>query len=160
MKIFNLIFIIAVCLVFYFFTVCSTFAENSLGNIKKHIESNCKEHSTTRGELDVGMYNGCVEHQKDGLDKLKKLRKKYGKFNWYDSTEKYCINQWTKRGAIDIFMVYYTMNRQIEGYLDVEYFRKQGISSIVNECLAENSRNEYIDWALTSYCIKLSTEKR
>jgi hypothetical protein len=160
MKYLKFIYFITIYLAVYSFTTFSAFAENSLGNINNHIEATCKLESTSRGELNVRMYNYCVEHQKNGLGQLKILRNKYGKFDWYDSTEKHCINKWTKRGAIDIFMVYFTMNQQIDGYLDVGYYKKQGMDALVNKCLSKYSNNGYIDWNMTSYCIKQDTNKR
>ena len=64
-------------------------------------------------------------------------------------------NKWTKRGITDYSMVHFSLNREVEGFLDYEYETKQSDYDAykMKRCSAKWRSHEN-PWSMTMYCYK------
>jgi hypothetical protein len=120
-------------------------------------DTHCKKEWTKRGELDKEMYNYCVEREKEGYDKMKRLEVKYKNYNWLQNLKSNIITEWTKAGVTEWRMVGYTLEKEIDAFLDIQYgLAHNEFSKLKYEnCYAYwKTSNPAKYWSMTLFCLK------
>jgi len=121
-----------------------------------HSESYCADRWTKRGELDRRMYNFCLDQEEEGWFEAKGLYYKYIDYPWIDTLLDFSIEKWSERGIIQYRMVGYQMGIEIEGYLDIEYLKK---NNKVKKSTLEYCSNKWgIEFRMINYCIEKTME--
>jgi hypothetical protein len=103
----------------------SVFALNIPPEDSTQQDSHCRNEWTKRGVLDQGMYNYCVNLQKEGYAKFRELSDKYKNATWIQETVDFALDKWTKRGVRDDEMVAYELGLQIDAFENLVYEAKQ-----------------------------------
>ena len=113
----------------------------------------CTEKWSKRGVLDEGMFNYCMNRKTDSYGDLTYLLSQSSDIPGLNNILQYGINEWFESDGWD--MVLYEVNKQKEGYLDVEYFMANGgseqqLQSCKDEWLTYNEPN----WRMVLYCLE------
>ena len=113
----------------------------------------CTEKWSKRGVLDEGMFNYCMNRKTDSYGDLTYLLSQSSDIPGLNNILQYGINEWFESDGWD--MVLYEVNKQKEGYLDVEYFMANGgseqqLQSCKDEWLTYNEPN----WGMVLYCLE------
>ena len=113
----------------------------------------CTEKWSKRGVLDEGMFGYCMGRKKDSYGDLNYLLSQSSDIPGLNNILQYGINEWFDSDGWD--MVLYEVNKQKEGYLDVEYFMSNGgseqqLQSCKDEWLTYNEPN----WRMVLYCLE------
>ena len=117
------------------------------------ITSLCTEKWSKRGVLDEGMFGYCMGRKKDSYGDLNYLLSQSSDIPGLNNILQYGINEWFDSDGWD--MVLFEVNKQKEGYLDVEYFMANGgseqqLQSCKDEWLTYNEPN----WRMVLYCLE------
>ena len=113
----------------------------------------CTEKWSKRGVLDEGMFNYCMNRKTDSYGDLNYLLSQSSDIPGLNNILQYGINEWFDSDGWD--MVLFEVNKQKEGYLDVEYFMANGgseqqLQSCKDEWLTYNEPN----WRMVLYCLE------
>ena len=117
----------------------------------------CEDKWTKRGELDQKMFNYCMRQQSDGHDKALSLEAKHSvngskPVELFDQVIQFSLEKWAKPSKYQMNMVAYEMEKQVEGFLDVDYLVSQGKTDagLVNQC-----RTKWLpQWNMVAYCLE------
>lgn len=112
----------------------------------------CKEEWSKRGNLDVSMFNYCMERERDGYYEIVALARKYSGQRWIQAALDLSLKKWTKRGIRDDAMAAYELRQITEGFEDMVYMSKQPgwNSSKYTACV-----NQWgVDFNMVAYCYK------
>ena len=152
MKIKNISLIISLILLCQF-----THGQNYPQKVLTDCDSHCKKEWTKRGVLNERLYNYCIEREKAGYDKMRELEQKYTSFTWVEKLKNDIITYWTKAGVTEWQMVGFSLEKEIDAYLDIDYGLKNGEfkKDDYNACFSKwkEARPESV-WTMTRYCLK------
>lgn len=113
----------------------------------------CTEKWSKRGVLDNNMFNYCMNRKTDSYGDLNYLLSQSSDIPGLNNILQYGINEWFESDGWD--MVLYEVNKQKEGYLDVEYLMANGgseqqLQSCKDQWLTYNEPN----WRMVLYCLE------
>ena len=113
----------------------------------------CTEKWSKRGVLDEGMFNYCMNRKTDSYGDLNYLLSQSSDIPGLNNILQYGINEWFDSDGWD--MVLFEVNKQKEGYLDVEYFMSNGGSEdLLQKCKNEWLTNKEPNWRMVLYCLE------
>ncbi len=115
----------------------------------------CHQEWEKRGVLNQEMYRYCIRTEKQAHADLVALVKKHPDLKWIDALLPIIWSEWTKRGLTQYTMVRHEVDREIEGYLDLQYERgKRGYDAAkMTTCIAE-WRSHANPWTMAEHCYK------
>ena len=113
----------------------------------------CTEKWSKRGVLDQSMFDYCMKRKTDSYGDLNHLLSQSNDISGLGNILQYAINKWYEEDGWD--MVLFEVNKQKEGYLDVEYFMSNGGS----EDLLQSCKKKWLDddkpqWRMVIYCLE------
>lgn len=122
---------------------------------KANVSSLCKATWEKRGKLNRRMFRYCKKSQRKGYKNLKYLLKKNAKMTWLPQLLPRVWQKWTKRGVTNYSMTHFGLKRELEGFLDYSYEKKQGSynASKMNRCLSKWLSKDS-PWSMTMFCYK------
>jgi hypothetical protein len=116
-----------------------------------HIEF-CKKEWTTRGVLDVNMYEYCLQLEHEGYLNFVSLANQYKDFKWIQLAVNHVVEKNTLRGVRNDSQVNYQLKKITEGFEDIEYTMKQ--VGYNQQKMESCYINWSIEWDMIYYCYK------
>ena len=78
--------------------------------------NHCTEQWTKRGNLDLKMYDYCMERQEEGYSEALLLREKYANLSDIDDISDYAVRKWLRAREYQYEMVAYEIENQIDAF--------------------------------------------
>ena len=121
---------------------------------KKAAENHCKKEWTKRGELDKGMYEFCMNNQREGYANAKHYIKEYKSVSFLSEIVSYAQKKWLTRKGFQYNMVAFEIEKESEGFLDVKYDQENGIvdSKVYKRCFNKWMKKHEPLWTMVKYC--------
>jgi len=118
-----------------------------------HIKSLCKEKWSKRGVLDQRMYDYCLGQDLDSYKDLQYLISQSSEIPGIGNILEFSIDKWYQSDAWR--MVRYEVDKQKEGFLDVEYMMSNGESlEKLNSCKSQWLKLDSPQWDMVRYCLE------
>ncbi len=122
----------------------------------KSAEGHCKKAWTKRGQIDVKMFDFCMNNQKEGYSNAKHYLKEYSGVSFLNEIVSYAQKKWLTRKQFDYSMVAYEIKQESEGFLDVEYDLKNGVVDrpTYKKCFNTWMKKHEPLWTMVKYCYR------
>lgn len=124
-------------------------------------QQHCGDKWTKRGVLDQRMFDYCMKQQREGHQEALDLYARYStgsdRIAELDEIVAHADKKWGsgRRGEYQFDMVAYELEKQIEGYLDVQYLIETGgvPDSTVTACKRKWLKSKP-EWNMVAYCME------
>ena len=115
--------------------------------------AHCQKQWTKRGELDFEMHEYCMDGQIEGYSEALELSVLYGQQPRLEQLIAFAFDKRTDRDMIQYEMIGYTLEKETEGFLDIEYALKNG--DVTQEAVEVCKSEWFPQFSMVSYCLDL-----